>query len=389
MKNLFPGYYSHTDDELKQMLVQGIVIIDPTVLLNLFRYSERTVQVFMSTLTRIENRLWLPFQAAEQYHENILSVLFQEQSFTGNVIAAIKFLLEGLNDPAREPFIDLKALEKLNTLINKLEAAYSKKKEFSLLFFTKNPLKEKIAALYNGKVGPPCSYERLEQIFSQGEERCRENIPPCHVHLGEHDPKKKYSDLVLWTQIIEYSKTVKTPLTFICGEEKENWYYYAEGRALGPHPSLIAEMNSLTDIPFYIFTTCQFLTYARELINPSINGSLLNEVKLVEKRLKQVRSGRERTNKNNRQLHSSLAFADSAHTAQPAQGEINTLGKTAAFDEAMLKQLNDMLRHYTSGKTLFAQLDSLFRNYTIDQYKIKEILQYFTDDSDGDREIGD
>ncbi len=384
MKNMFPGYYSHTDDELKQMLDQGLVIFDPTVLLNLFRYSERTVQIFMSTLAKIQNRLWLPFQAAEQYHANILPVLFQEQKFSGQVITGIKILVGGLNNPAREPFIDLKVLERLNALVEKLEVNYLKKKDFALLFFTNNPLKEKIAALYHEKVGPPYSSERVEQIFSQGEERFQKKIPPCHLLLNEQEPAIKFSDLVLWTQLIEHAKTVETPLAFVSGEEKESWFYCVEGSVLGPHPSLIAELKTVQDLPFHIFTTSQFLTYARELINPSIGNSVINEIKMVEKRLKQLRDG-ERTNEKSQPIYSSpCTFAKSAHISQPVQGEVDAPEKATGVDEVAVKQLNDMLRHYTSSKTLFTQLNDYFRDYAIDQGRIKEILQCLVDDSGGE-----
>ncbi len=72
MKNLFPGYYRPTDEQLKKNFEEGVFCFDTNVLLNLYRFTAPSREELLSILQhqKIKDRVWLPHQVALEYHEN-------------------------------------------------------------------------------------------------------------------------------------------------------------------------------------------------------------------------------------------------------------------------------------------------------------------------------
>jgi hypothetical protein len=78
MKKSFPGYYQPSDNELKQIWENCVFVIDANVLLNLYRYTPSTSEELINILEKVSDRLWLPHQAALEYHKNRLNVIQQQ-----------------------------------------------------------------------------------------------------------------------------------------------------------------------------------------------------------------------------------------------------------------------------------------------------------------------
>jgi PIN like domain len=64
MRAIFPGYFRSSDDEFTQLWTDCIIALDADVLLNLYRYSHGTHSEPEKALTSVEERLFLPHQAA-------------------------------------------------------------------------------------------------------------------------------------------------------------------------------------------------------------------------------------------------------------------------------------------------------------------------------------
>lgn len=77
MKNNFSEFYCLTDDELKKLWDECIFIFDANVLLNLYRYSQKTSQKLLDVLynEKIKERIWIPHQFAFEYQKNRLEVI--------------------------------------------------------------------------------------------------------------------------------------------------------------------------------------------------------------------------------------------------------------------------------------------------------------------------
>jgi hypothetical protein len=67
MRRAFPGYYRPTEDEFSELWNGCLFAFDANVLLNLYRYSLETSNEFLTILSEISDRLWIPHQAALEY----------------------------------------------------------------------------------------------------------------------------------------------------------------------------------------------------------------------------------------------------------------------------------------------------------------------------------
>src|SRR3954468_24456320 len=75
MKDKFSEYYNIDDEELKKHWQQDVFSFDANVLLNLYRYTPNTRKAFFDLLTKIKDRIFIPYQAAYEYHKNRLTVI--------------------------------------------------------------------------------------------------------------------------------------------------------------------------------------------------------------------------------------------------------------------------------------------------------------------------
>ncbi|MFO0435675.1 MAG: PIN-like domain-containing protein, partial [Sphingobacteriaceae bacterium] len=75
MKKEFIGYYNPSDKEISDAWNKGTFAFDANTLLNLYRYSENTRKDFLSALKAIKQKLFLPHQAALEFHSNRIGVI--------------------------------------------------------------------------------------------------------------------------------------------------------------------------------------------------------------------------------------------------------------------------------------------------------------------------
>jgi hypothetical protein len=79
MKQNFPGYYRPSEEDFSKLWDDCIFSLDANILLNLYRYSPKTRTELLKILTNISDRIWVPYQAAEEYQKNRLSVILKQE----------------------------------------------------------------------------------------------------------------------------------------------------------------------------------------------------------------------------------------------------------------------------------------------------------------------
>jgi len=60
MKKVFSAYYRPTEQEFQELWKSCLFVLDANVLLNLYRYSERTREEFVRILSEVRPRLNIP-----------------------------------------------------------------------------------------------------------------------------------------------------------------------------------------------------------------------------------------------------------------------------------------------------------------------------------------
>jgi hypothetical protein len=144
-------------------------------------------------LRKISDRLWIPYQVAYEYYDNVSSVISDEINKYNKIISFISSI-----EKPKKGEID-KDLRRKHTSSSEILANLNKKIAGFELEFDKNlkiiengikeeiknypkrenleGINEIIISLFNGKVGKPFSIKELEQISEEGAKRYNFLLP--------------------------------------------------------------------------------------------------------------------------------------------------------------------------------------------------------------------
>jgi hypothetical protein len=78
MRDLFPGFYDRTAEELSMLWREATIVFDNNMLPNVYRYQEETRKRFFEILDQLQDRIWAPHQAIYEYQNNRLEVVSQQ-----------------------------------------------------------------------------------------------------------------------------------------------------------------------------------------------------------------------------------------------------------------------------------------------------------------------
>jgi hypothetical protein len=276
MKSVFPGYYQPSEKSFRQLWSEAVFVLDANVLLGVYRYSDATVTQLLNTLKRLQDRLWLPYQAAFEYHRNLAEVIADQQDPYADALKNLRNLRQAFRLETQHPFLPGELQAEVDPIFDRVERALEEGQQERLGLLTTNPLKERLAELFEGKVGSPFSLEQITALFKEGESRYAEKVPPGFMDAAKPIPQR-YGDLVLWKQLLERAKGDISVL-FITDDVKEDWFHRVSGRSLGPRPELIAEFRTLSSGEFYMYTTAQFLRFANEYLEAGVPAAAIEEV---------------------------------------------------------------------------------------------------------------
>lgn len=64
MHNTFKEYNQYSEQEFKKLWENCFFVFDTNTLLNMYRYSRKTVEIYFNVLTKLKdnNQLWIPYQ---------------------------------------------------------------------------------------------------------------------------------------------------------------------------------------------------------------------------------------------------------------------------------------------------------------------------------------
>ncbi len=306
MKKSYIGFYNPTKEELEKAWgsKNTIFIFDTNVLLNLYRYKDKTRNDFILSLDKIKDNIWIPFHVGLEYQYNRLNIIKNEKEIFTNItnklneIIKIKENLDNLKN--RFPEIE----DETDSFIKKLSKLLANYKNKITELDKKQPgvrthdqIREKLNELFKNRIGKEPSQEYINEIEKEGEYRYEHSIPP-----GFEDKKKdefiiynnvkynkKYGDLIIWKQILEKSKNKEiNNVIFITDDIKSDWWYSINSngnKIIGPNAYLISEIKNNKNITlFHMYETLDFLSDAKSFIHHhNISTESIDDIKKVNK----------------------------------------------------------------------------------------------------------
>lgn len=278
MKSKFFNYYRPTDEWFAELWATCFFVVDANVLLNLYRYSSKASERLLSILGDVRDRVWIPYQAALEYHERRLDVISAETKTYSDTIKQCKSLREKLTSSQRHPFANDALVPTVMDFLSKLEEDLEKRRTQRDKLLSNDPLQEQISQLFSEKVGDPPSDEANAALVLEGERRYRDKIPPGYKD-ADKDDRRKYGDLQVWLQIIDWAKKGQKNIVFITDDAKEDWWLFHNSNIVGPRPELLHEIAQEAGVMFYMYRTLQFIEYAQKYLNQQIDRETIDEIR--------------------------------------------------------------------------------------------------------------
>jgi hypothetical protein len=290
MRKLFPGYFTPSDEEFRALWGDAFFAFDANVLLDLYRSTAATQQVFFTVLEKIADRVFLPHQAAGEYLKNRLRVIsFRSDQYgrikseSGNLAKTVESIVHEhaiLNGAE----IAEVARESADTISSLIDAAAADEPDL----LRADGLLSRVSKLFEAATGQPYPSARLKDIYAEGAQRYAQGVPPGYKDDKKGNPEK-YGDLLIWFQLIDQAKTTKKPVIFVTGEAKEDWLLQHKGDTLGPRPELRQEMMNAAGVHFYMYTTPRFLEFAKQFLGLKLDTKRAeSEFEKIEKRDKEA-----------------------------------------------------------------------------------------------------
>lgn len=282
MKTLFPGYYKPSELEFKNLWKEGTVVFDTNVLFDLYRVSDETAQVLINTIKYYSenNRLFIPYRVAFEYHRKLLSVIQGQKKNYDDAFGHLKTFQGKLREKRSHPFLSDKLNNRLTNLIGEIGTEFDEKKKKFDKILLETSIKDKLAELLNGKVGTEYTAEELGEILKEGERRFKNKIPPGYKD-SEKSNDDQYGDYIVWKETLDYAKTNSKSVIFVSSDRKDDWYLKSNGLCYGPQPALIKEFHEYTGNTMYLYSLEQFLHHVNEEKILEISNKSIEEVKEV------------------------------------------------------------------------------------------------------------
>ncbi len=348
MRNLFPGFYDPTDEDTSKLWQDGIFVFDTNMLLHMYRYSPEARDRFFETLSLLKDRIWIPFQVAYEYQDRRLTVISEQIQAYDTAIklldATLTSLKAGLEQfKTRHAFIDPVALtEDITKAFANTKSKIQKAKHAHPDYKKKDPLRKKIDELFDGKVGEAFTKEKLEEKYKEAEIRFQRLIPPG---LEDADKKgaRKYGDVIIWFQLIDFAYSKKKPIIFVTDDEKKDWWLTGEVTKgpLKPRPELVQEIFTETHVPFHMYQGYVFMEKAQEFLRLDEKPEVIQEIKDVSEEAVAETELLQEEKRRKVQTVESLPLASYAHIDPSVLQGINEIANSPA-----LRLLNEVASSY-------------------------------------------
>jgi len=328
MKNKFSCFYHPTENtELKNIWEdpETVFIFDTNVLLSLYSFQPEGRQDFFKILSKIESRIWIPFHVGLEFQKNRLNVIKKRRDSFNDLNKKIDKLIDTIKFD-KKPFTTISndfslkknyesiqekldiTLTEINKLFKELENNLKlhlqeikdevKALDKDRIYINSDDfIREEIDKLFDDKrVGSNTfdTQEKLDNLYKEGEKRYANGVPPGYKDISKKEEefffdglnyKRKFGDLIIFKQIIEFSKerNVKN-IIFVSEDVKEDWRIIEEfegTKILGARSELKREIYKEASVEnFLIYQIEEFMKKTDQYLNINIKEDTLKNIKL-------------------------------------------------------------------------------------------------------------
>ncbi|MFF3143338.1 PIN domain-containing protein [Streptomyces sp. NPDC057927] len=291
----FSGYTTPTEDDWKNVLSDGLIVVDTNVLLNLYRYNQDARSSLLATLQKFDTRLWVPHQVMDEFWRNRESALEDPEKQLQQSISALRSGLEKpisdlrhwINrvslDRASAFQLESKLTSALEDVIGSMEGVVDSSGIEMEADTSKDAVVANLTALLQGKIGGPLDVKDHDAAIIEGKRRIEKEVPP-----GYKDKKKQsrgddteVGDYLVWLQLIHEAKLRVKDVLLVTGDTKEDWWRTRNRIPLGPRNELAEELLREAGVRLYMLKPDRLLTYARDFLQVAVSEDSVQNVEMV------------------------------------------------------------------------------------------------------------
>ncbi|MEX0306013.1 MAG: PIN domain-containing protein [Ruegeria sp.] len=286
MRSSFPGHFEYNPNQVKTIWADAKIVLDANVLLNMYRYSDDARNEFLDLLKDNRKKCWLPEQCGFEFLNNRDNVIRAQAKAYEDTTKAIGELKKEFSGSTRHPFLTKDSFAKLEEVIDTITSELDTNRETQEKRIQEDEIKEAVADIFDGLVGPSVPVGELDAILKTASSRFENKVPPGYMDAKKHpDPKSdadkrsNCGDYLFWYQTLEMAKEEKVPVILVTDEKKEDWWVESSGQIVGPRPELVAEFQTETGQKILIYRANTFLRLAKEYLDANVSTETIDEIR--------------------------------------------------------------------------------------------------------------
>lgn len=286
MKSVLPEWYGHDDETLELIVTTGTIALDANVMLDLYRVGRDQREQILAALGAVSDRLFVPFQAANEFLRNRLTVVESVENVYKALLDGFKLEVKQL-----ESLRDEELRTQVRGLLKEATAAYKAGLEklrdehivpFDCVRNGEDPVLDALEALLTDQtLGSRPPAEVLDTRRALALARIDAGIPPGYEDAGKKpDPT---GDYLIWAELLEHAKSSGRPLLLVTNDVKDDWYRpRVRGQGLGPRTELIIEMREASpDHPYHQVPLNLFLKLSNKYLETEVDESTIETVEKI------------------------------------------------------------------------------------------------------------
>ncbi|MFG3703584.1 PIN-like domain-containing protein [Micromonospora sp. NPDC047670] len=302
------------DNDPAQFIQNGIVALDASTLLHMYRVTPATRDQVLNLFRELRERIWIPHQAALEFHRNRTSVVtvrttqfretrrileqagsnaaaelqkavdrlvtLRQANMTrrdweprthGLTVEDFKRTLRGVMDPA---LLELRELEAEHDL----GPADMQDQDLVLTALDQ---------ITRGRIGPTYNQNQVAELVRETVEfRYPNRIPPGYEDAAKKStPYLAAGDYILWRQLIDFASQNlhRRPVTLITVDAKEDWWVLdRRSRPERARPELRQEFYDNTSCKLMLMTLSDFLAAVESHLPGRVSPETVEEVRSSE-----------------------------------------------------------------------------------------------------------
>ena len=182
MKKTFKEYNQFTEVEYKQLWKNCLFVFDTNTLLNMYRYSRKTVDAYFEILNELKAsaQLWIPYQVGYEFYENRIDVIAEYENSYEAILSILDKSKKDIEAKYKDhPFLDLCEIKnEMDKGLSSVEMKIKKAKEGHPKWMYKDDVLDNINSLFENSIGADYNEEKVNSIKKEGKERYEKKIPP-------------------------------------------------------------------------------------------------------------------------------------------------------------------------------------------------------------------